>query len=85
MDFQKAYHGHVFMDKQGNEGRAFVEFAPFQKVPRDQRKADTKQGTIEDGKSCSAILWTGNSRASTFFVRLKKETEKDLTRSFIPI
>lgn len=51
------------MDKLGNEGRAFVEFAPFQKVPRDQRKADTKQGTIEDGKR-SPTLSTKDSLAS---------------------
>lgn len=38
------------MDKHGNEGRAHVEFAPFQKIPREQRKADPKQGTIEEGR-----------------------------------
>lgn len=37
------------MDRHGNEGRAHVEFAPFQKIPREQRKADPKQGTIEEG------------------------------------
>lgn len=50
VEFQRMYHGHVFMDKNGNEGRAFVEFAPFQKVPRIQRKPDPKQGTIEEGE-----------------------------------
>ncbi|KAG0042863.1 hypothetical protein BGZ83_012085 [Gryganskiella cystojenkinii] len=55
-DFQKAYHGHAFVDRNGNEGRAYVEFAPFQKVPREQRKADTKQGTIEDDPDYQAFL-----------------------------
>lgn len=49
-EFQRMYHGHVFVDKHGNEGRAFVEFAPFQKVPRSQRKPDPRQGTIEEGE-----------------------------------
>lgn len=49
LEFQKAYHGHTFMDRHGNEGKAHVEFAPFQKIPREQRKADAKQGTIEEG------------------------------------
>jgi regulator of nonsense transcripts 3 len=49
LEFQKAYHGHTFVDRHGNEGKAHVEFAPFQKIPREQRKADTKQGTIDEG------------------------------------
>lgn len=57
LEFQKAYHGHVFMDKHGNEGRAHVEFAPFQKIPREQRKADPKQGTIEEGTFLSWFLF----------------------------
>ncbi|KAF9097478.1 hypothetical protein BGX23_008752 [Mortierella sp. AD031] len=55
-EFQKAYHGHLFKDRHGNEGRAHVEFAPFQKIPREQRKADTKQGTIEEDPDYIAFL-----------------------------
>ncbi|KAF9297083.1 hypothetical protein BGZ88_011105 [Linnemannia elongata] len=56
LEFQKAYHGHTFVDRHGNEGKAHVEFAPFQKIPREQRKADTKQGTIEEDPDYIAFL-----------------------------
>ncbi|KAG0322385.1 hypothetical protein BGZ97_006999 [Linnemannia gamsii] len=56
LEFQKAYHGHTFVDRHGNEGKAHVEFAPFQKIPREQRKADTKQGTIEEDPDYISFL-----------------------------
>ncbi|KAK3832104.1 MAG: Smg-4/UPF3 family-domain-containing protein [Linnemannia elongata] len=56
LEFQKAYHGHTFVDRHGNEGKAHVEFAPFQKIPREQRKADAKQGTIEEDPDYIAFL-----------------------------
>ncbi|KAF9135158.1 hypothetical protein BGW39_004354 [Mortierella sp. 14UC] len=56
LEFQRAYHGHTFVDRNGNEGKAHVEFAPFQKIPREQRKADTKQGTIEEDPDYIAFL-----------------------------
>ncbi|KAF9907543.1 hypothetical protein EC991_010839 [Linnemannia zychae] len=58
LEFQRAYHGHTFVDRNGNEGKAHVEFAPFQKIPREQRKADTKQGTIEEDPDYIAFLQT---------------------------
>ncbi|KAF9299943.1 hypothetical protein BGZ74_008472 [Mortierella antarctica] len=61
LEFQKAYHGHVFMDRHGNEGRAHVEFAPFQKIPREQRKADPKQGTIKEDPEYIAFLQSMNA------------------------
>ncbi|KAG0077616.1 hypothetical protein BGZ93_006888 [Podila epicladia] len=61
LEFQKAYHGHIFVDRQGNEGRAHVEFAPFQKIPREQRKADPKQGTIEEDPEYIAFLQSMNA------------------------
>ncbi|KAF8942623.1 hypothetical protein BGZ47_006298 [Haplosporangium gracile] len=56
LEFQKTYHGHTFVDRHGNEGKAHVEFAPFQKIPREQRRADTKQGTIEEDSDYIAFL-----------------------------
>lgn len=63
--FSQAYDGHVFRDKagmndadcviyaysivSGNESFAVVEFAPFQKIPSEKRKADPRMGTIEQG------------------------------------
>ena len=33
----------------GNESIAVVEFAPFQKVPNEKKKVDSRAGTIEKG------------------------------------
>ena len=33
----------------GNESIAVVELAPFQKVPNEKKKADSRAGTIEKG------------------------------------
>lgn len=33
----------------GNEHRVVVEFAPFQKIPKEIKKPDPRQGTIETG------------------------------------
>ncbi|KAF9974804.1 hypothetical protein BGZ73_001708 [Actinomortierella ambigua] len=61
LDFQRAYHGHLFKDRQGNEGRAQVEFAPFQKAPRDKKKVDIRQGTIEKDPDYKAFLESLNA------------------------
>ncbi|KAL5520728.1 hypothetical protein ACEPAF_2730 [Sanghuangporus sanghuang] len=65
--FSQAYDGHIFRDKTGNESFAIVEFAPFQKVPPEKRKVDTRMGTIEqddDFKSFLASLSTPTSKPS---------------------
>ena len=36
-------------DPSGNESQAVVEFAPYQKVPTEKRKVDTRNATIEKG------------------------------------
>lgn len=62
--FHRGFDGHLFKDAKGNEHIAIVEFAPFQRTPLDlvkKRKADQKEGTIEEGKlrkdlNCSLIL-----------------------------
>lgn len=33
----------------GNESQAVVEFAPYQKVPTEKKKADARNATIEKG------------------------------------
>ncbi|KAI8974302.1 Smg-4/UPF3 family-domain-containing protein [Pilobolus umbonatus] len=45
--FHQGYDGHVFVDSQGNEGRAVVEFAPYQKVPKESKVTNSRQGTID--------------------------------------
>ena len=44
----------------GNESIAVVEFAPFQKVPNEKKKADSRAGTIEKGVCC-LISFKGTS------------------------
>ena len=46
--FKEAWDGYVFEDEAGGKAHAVVEFAPFQRIPRkNKRKQDPKCGTIE--------------------------------------
>ncbi|KAF7762247.1 hypothetical protein Agabi119p4_8840 [Agaricus bisporus var. burnettii] len=45
--FSREYDGHKFVDKAGNESYAVVEFAPYQKVPGEKKKPDSRNATIE--------------------------------------
>ncbi|CAE6521032.1 unnamed protein product [Rhizoctonia solani] len=54
--FNRDYNGHVFRDKQGNESVAVIEYAPYQKVPHEKRKADAKIGTIEADEDFNSFL-----------------------------
>lgn len=50
VNFRDRWDGYVFLDDQGQEYVAIVEFAPFQKMPRKKpKKPDNKSGTIEQG------------------------------------
>ncbi|KAI7866105.1 Smg-4/UPF3 family-domain-containing protein [Mucor mucedo] len=46
--FHQGFDGHGFMDSRGNENRAVVEFAPYQKIPREHKTVDVRQGTIDE-------------------------------------
>lgn len=47
--FMERYNRYVFVDRKGHESMAFVEYAPFQKIPKASgRKADPKAGTLAD-------------------------------------
>ncbi|KAG1460149.1 hypothetical protein G6F56_006014 [Rhizopus delemar] len=46
--FHRGFDGHTFTDSRGNDSRAVVEFAPYQKTPREQKTADARQGTIDE-------------------------------------
>ncbi|KAF9951122.1 hypothetical protein BGZ72_007288 [Mortierella alpina] len=82
-DFKRAYHGHLFVDRNGNEGRAHVEFAPFQKIPREQRKPDAKQGTIEEDPDYIAFLQSLNAEPTEAEKEMKlSATEQLLKESF---
>jgi len=53
--FSKEYDGHLFRDKAGNEYQAVVEFAPYQKIPSEKKKADARNATIEKGMLYGAV------------------------------
>lgn len=48
--FTEKFDNYVFVDSKGNEYPAVVEFAPFQRIPkqRSSRKKDPRIGTIEN-------------------------------------
>jgi len=47
-EFIKDYHGHQFVDGQGEQFRAVACFAPYQKVPRTKPQKDPREGSILD-------------------------------------
>mmetsp|Transcript_68389 Transcript_68389/g.189265 ORF Transcript_68389/g.189265 Transcript_68389/m.189265 type:complete len:435 (+) Transcript_68389:72-1376(+) len=57
-DFVKDYHGHQFIDGQGEQFRAVVCFAPYQKVPRPKSQKDPRDGTIMDDPVYKEFLET---------------------------
>lgn len=48
--FIRDYHGHQFVDDQGEQFRAVACYAPYQKVPKTRGK-DPREGTIEDDEA----------------------------------
>ncbi|KAL0071227.1 hypothetical protein AAF712_001793 [Marasmius tenuissimus] len=44
----------------GNESQAVVEYAPYQKVPSDKKKADARLGTIEQDEDYISFIQTLN-------------------------
>ncbi|KAI6020234.1 Smg-4/UPF3 family-domain-containing protein [Pisolithus microcarpus] len=54
--FSRAYDGHTFRDKSGNESHAVVEFAPYQKVPVEKRKPDPRINTIDKDEDYISFL-----------------------------
>ncbi|CAG8573237.1 12351_t:CDS:2 [Funneliformis caledonium] len=56
LEFHRGYDNHLFVDRQGNENRAVVEFAIYQKLPKEHKKPNPKQGTIETDPDYLAFL-----------------------------
>ncbi|KAJ3275022.1 hypothetical protein HDV01_001528 [Terramyces sp. JEL0728] len=50
LEFCKSYNGHTFVDGKGNQYKAAVEFAPFQKVVDicKKKKIDARMNTINE-------------------------------------
>ncbi|KAG2076243.1 hypothetical protein BDR04DRAFT_1207556 [Suillus decipiens] len=69
--FSREYDGHLFRDKAGfysrvifvagNESQAVVEFAPFQKIPSEKKKADARNATIDKDEDYISFLETLNN------------------------
>ncbi|GBE83576.1 predicted protein [Sparassis crispa] len=55
-EFSREYDGHMFRDKAGNESIAVVEFAPYQKIPAEKKKADSRLATIEKDEDYISFL-----------------------------
>lgn len=50
LDFKSVFDGHVFVSSRGTQYKCSVEYAPYQKVPRNGKvKRDPREGTIERG------------------------------------
>ncbi|CAI5534586.1 unnamed protein product [Closterium sp. Naga37s-1] len=45
--FSSDFHGHTFVNEKGQQFQATVEYAPWQKVPREAQRKDPRQGTID--------------------------------------
>ncbi|XP_014672658.1 PREDICTED: regulator of nonsense transcripts 3A-like isoform X2 [Priapulus caudatus] len=55
--FKEKFDNYIFVDSKGNEYPAVVEFALFQKIPKNKvKKKDTKIGTIEDDADYKKFL-----------------------------
>ena len=48
--FRAQFGGHAFVNKKGAQYKCTVEYAPYQKVPRDKAKEDPREGTYENGQ-----------------------------------
>ena len=48
--FRAQFGGHAFVNKKGAQYKCTVEYAPYQKVPRDKAKEDSREGTYEKGQ-----------------------------------
>lgn len=46
--FQDKFDGYIFLDQKGNEYTALVEFAPYQKIPRQDGGKEDKCNTLDD-------------------------------------
>lgn len=69
--FSREYDGHLFRDKGGNESQAVVEFAPFQKIPSEKKKADARNATIDKDEDYISFLETLNNTEKSEHVSLE--------------
>lgn len=51
LKFRSQFAGHAFVNKKGAQYRCNVEYAPYQRIPREKAKEDPREGTYENGQS----------------------------------
>lgn len=56
LKFRSQFAGHAFVNKKGAQYRCVVEYAPYQRIPREKAKQDPREGTYENGKCTCCIL-----------------------------
>ena len=56
--FRSQFAGHAFVNKKGAQYRCVVEYAPYQRIPREKAKEDPREGTYENGQSllCTCFI-----------------------------
>ncbi|KAF8128566.1 Smg-4/UPF3 family-domain-containing protein [Boletus edulis] len=69
--FGRAYDGHLFRDKAGNESHAVVEYAPFQKIPTEKKKVDARNNTIDKDEDYLSFIETLKGTTKTESVSLE--------------
>ncbi|KAF5348862.1 hypothetical protein D9756_009757 [Leucocoprinus leucothites] len=63
--FGREYDGHKFVDKAGIESFAVVEYAPYQKVPGEKKKPDSRHATIEKDEDYISFVESLNASSAT--------------------
>lgn len=49
VEFKSKFDGFVFVGARGTQYKCVIEYAPYQRVPKQKGKMDRRQGTIEQG------------------------------------
>ena len=60
VDFKSKFDGFVFVGARGTQYRCAIEFAPYQRLPKQKSKTDHREGTIETGDASHLIIWSRN-------------------------
>ncbi|CAG8701719.1 5491_t:CDS:2, partial [Racocetra fulgida] len=58
IDWYRFHQGRI-----SNENKAVVEFAVYQKLPKEHKKSDPRQGTIESGNILWRVKWVKSLKA----------------------
>jgi len=54
--FWQEFNGHMFITSRGKELKTIIDYAPYQKVPRQKKKVDNRENTIESDPEYLAFV-----------------------------